>query len=257
DVVVSLGSDFLGDGAGHLRYARDFMSRRRVRKGATSMNRLYAIESMPTTTGTSADHRFPVRPSQIEGYARAIAAALGVGQAPSPVPFKDAAAIAKDLKANAGRSIVIAGDEQPPIVHAIAHAINQALGNHGTTITLTESPEVMPVNQLESFRELVTDMHAGKVQALIMLGGNPVFDAPADFKFLEALDKVPFRAHLSSHYLETWGDARGHDGTVSIQQPLISPLYNGRHASEVLGALIGGMDQTPYDAVRSYWSARG
>ncbi len=273
NVVVSLGSDFMGDGVGHLRHARDFMSRRRIRKGVTSMNRLYAIESMPTSTGTSADHRYPVRPSQIEGYVRAIAAALGVGQAPSPVPFKDAVAIAKDLKANAGASIVIAGDEQPPVVHAIAHAINQALGNHGTTITVTESPEVMPMNQLESFRELVTDMNAGKVQALIMLGGNPVFDAPADFKFLEAFDKVPFRAHLSSHYdetsehahwhipathyLETWGDARAHDGTVSIQQPLISPLYNGRHASEVLGALIGGMDQTPYDTVRTYWFSKG
>jgi molybdopterin-containing oxidoreductase family iron-sulfur binding subunit len=271
NVVVSLGSDFMGSGPGHLRYARDFMSRRRVRKGATSMNRLYAFESMPTGTGTSADHRWPVKPSQMESYARAIAAALGVGQAPSPVANADA--IARDLKANAGASIVIAGDEQPPIVHAIAHAINQALGNHGTTITITESPEIAPVNQLESLRELVADMNAGKVQALIMIGGNPVFDTPADFKFGEAFQKVPFRAHLShyydetselvhwhipeTHYLETWGDGRAHDGTVAIQQPLIAPLYNGRHASEVFGALIGGLDQSPYDVVKSYWFSKG
>src|SRR6185369_1430931 len=274
NVVVSLGSDFMGSGPGHLRYARDFMNRRRVRKGATGMNRLYAIESMPTSTGTSADHRFPVRPSQIESYARAIAASLGIG-GPAVLPdfFKDAAAIGRDLKANAGASIVIAGDEQPPVVHAIAHAINQALGNHGTTITITESPEVMPMNQLESLRELVTDMNAGKVQALIMLGGNPVFDTPADFKFENAFQKVPFRAHLShyydetselvhwhipeTHYLETWGDGRAHDGTVSIQQPLIAPLYNGRHASEVLGAMLGGLDQSPYDVVKTYWFGKG
>jgi molybdopterin-containing oxidoreductase family iron-sulfur binding subunit len=274
NVVVSLGSDFMGSGPGHLRYARDFMNRRRVRKGATGMNRLYAIESMPTSTGTSADHRFPVRPSQIESYARAIAASLGIG-GPAVLPdfFKDAAAIGRDLKANAGASIVIAGDEQPPVVHALAHAINQALGNHGTTITITESPEVAPVNQLESLRALVTDINAGAVQALIMLGGNPVFDTPADFKFIDAFQKVPFRAHLShyydetselvhwhipeTHYLETWGDGRAHDGTVSIQQPLIAPLYNGRHASEVLGAMLGGLDQSPYDVVKAYWFGKG
>lgn len=265
NVVVSLGSDFMGSGPGHLRYARDFMSRRRVRKGMTSMNRLYAFESMPTSTGTSADHRWPVRSSQMESIARELSSA-----SPSQSHI---AAIARDLKANAGSSIVIAGDEQPPVVHAIAHAINQALGNHGTTITLTESPELMPVNQLESLRALVTDMNAGAVQALIILGGNPVFDTPADFKFVEAFQKVPFRAHLSpyydetselvhwhipeTHYLETWGDGRGHDGTVSIQQPLIAPLYNGRHASEVLGALLGGLDQSPYDVVKAYWFSKG
>jgi molybdopterin-containing oxidoreductase family iron-sulfur binding subunit len=265
NVVVSLGSDFMGSGPGHLRYARDFMSRRRVRKGVTSMNRLYAFESMPTSTGTSADHRFPVKPSEMEAIARE----LSSGNPSRP----HLAAIARDLKANAGASIVIAGDEQPPAVHALAHAINQALGNHGTTITITQSPEVTPVNQLESLRELVTDMNAGKVQALIILGGNPVFDTPADFKFVDAFQKVPFRAHLShyydetselvhwhipeTHFLEAWGDGRAHDGTVSIQQPLIAPLYNGRHVSEVLGAMIGGLDQSPYDVVKSYWFSKG
>jgi len=265
NVVVSLGSDFMGTGPGHLRYARDFMNRRRVRKGTTSMNRLYAFESMPTSTGTSADHRWPVRPSEMESIARELSSA-------SPAQ-SHIAAIARDLKANAGASIVIAGDEQPPAVHALAHAINQALGNHGTTITLTESPEIAPTNQLESLRALVTDMNAGAVQALIILGGNPVFDTPADFKFIDAFQKVPFRAHLSpyydetselvhwhipeTHFLETWGDGRAHDGTVSIQQPLIAPLYNGRHASEVLGAMLGGLDQSPYDVVKSFWFSKG
>ncbi|HEX7191351.1 MAG TPA: TAT-variant-translocated molybdopterin oxidoreductase, partial [Thermoanaerobaculia bacterium] len=263
NVVVSLGSDFLGEGPGHLRYARDFMSRRKVRKGSTTMNRLYVIESMPTQTGGVADHRFGVKPSQIEGYARALLGGSGSGWI---------ASIAKDLKANAGSSIVIAGDEQPAVVHAIAHAINSQLGNIGKSVMVTDSCEVAPVNQLESLRALVRDMNAGSVKALVMLGGNPAFDAPADLNFHAGLAKVPFRAHLSPyydetsmlcqwhvpevHYLETWGDARAHDGTVSIIQPLIAPLYNGRNACEVVGALIGGMDTSPYDAVRNYWKAK-
>ncbi|HEX3581845.1 MAG TPA: TAT-variant-translocated molybdopterin oxidoreductase, partial [Thermoanaerobaculia bacterium] len=266
NVIVSLGSDFLGEGPGHLRYARDFASRRRVRKGTASMNRLYVIESMPSQTGGMADHRFPVKPSQIEACARGLMS----GVAPAILPA--IAAIAKDLKANAGSSIVVAGDDQPPVVHAIAHAINSQLGNIGKTVMVTDSCEVAPVNQLESFKALVADMNAGKVKSLVMLGGNPVFDAPADLNFHAALTKVPFRAHLSPyydetgmlcqwhipevHYLETWGDARAHDGTVSIVQPLIAPLYNGRDAVEVIGALIGGMDQTPYDAVRNYWKTK-
>jgi len=266
NVVVSLGSDFLGEGPGHLRYARDFMSRRKVRKGTTSMNRLYVIESMPTQTGGVADHRFGVKPSQIETYARAL---LSGAPAASPAWI---AAIANDLKANAGSSIVIAGDEQPAVVHAIAHALNSQLGNIGKTVMVTDSCEVAPVNQLESLQTLVRDMNAGSVKTLVMLGGNPIFDAPADLNFHAALTKVPFRAHLSPyydetsmlcqwhipevHYLETWGDARAHDGTVSIIQPLIAPLYNGRSSVEVIGALIGGMDQSPYDAVRNYWKAK-
>ena len=266
NVVVSLGSDFLGEGPGHLRYARDFMSRRKVRHGkTTSINRLYAIEGGVTQTGTVADHRLGVKPSQIEGIARQLLA----GQSGNAV----VQAAIKDLQASRGASIVIAGDEQPAAVHAIAHALNSQLGNIGTTVLVTDSLEVAPVNQLDSLRQLVRDVNAGGVQALIILGGNPVFDAPVDLHFGKTLDKIPFRAHLSLyydetsmrcqwhipdvHYLETWGDARGHDGTVSIIQPLIAPLYNGRSAHEVLGALIGGLDQTPYQAVRNYWFSKG
>jgi MoCo/4Fe-4S cofactor protein with predicted Tat translocation signal len=264
-VVVSLGSDFLGEGAGHLRYARDFMSGRRIRNGVKSMNRLYVVEGGMTQTGSVADHRIAVRPSQIEIVARQILA----GSSANPVLN----AMMQDLQANRGASVVIAGDDQPAVVHAIAHAINSQLGNVGTTVTVTDPIEVAPVNQLASLTELVRDMNAGAVQALIILGGNPVFDAPADLQFNKALDKVPFRAHHSlyydetsfrchwhvpdTHFLETWGDARGHDGTISIIQPLIAPLYNGRAAHEVLGALIGGLDQTPYQTVRNYWFSRG
>jgi molybdopterin-containing oxidoreductase family iron-sulfur binding subunit len=268
NVVVSLGSDFLGEGPGHLRYARDFMARRKVRTvetKTTSINRLYAIEGSMSNTGSVADHRIQVKPSQMEGIARAILAGQGTD--------KVIATLIKDLQANRGTSIVLAGDEQPAVVHALAHAINTQLGNIGTTVLVTDPIEVAPTNQLASLQELVRDIHRGAVQALVILGGNPVFDAPADLRFAAALDKVPFRVHLSgyydetslrshwhipeAHYLETWGDGRGHDGTVSISQPLIAPLYNGRSAHEVLGALIGGLDQTPYQTVRAYWQSKG
>jgi molybdopterin-containing oxidoreductase family iron-sulfur binding subunit len=273
-VVVTLDSDFLGTGPAHLRYARDFMAARKVRAGATKVvNRLYTIEASPSQTGGMADHRIVARPSQIEGYARAIAAGVGLGAAGAINENAGViAALVRDLQKNRGNSIVIAGDDQPPVVHAIAHAINQALGNIGSTVFVTDSAEVQPVNQLESMRQLVTDMHAGSVSALIMLGGNPVFDAPADFRFEQALGKVAMRAHLSmyydetsrvchwhipeTHYLETWGDARAFDGTVSIVQPLIAPLYNGRTAYDMVGSLIGGMDAPAYDSVRRYWSAK-
>jgi len=275
NIVVSLDSDILERGPGHLRYARDFSSRRKVRKGTTSINRLYVIESGPTGTGSLADHRLAVRPSQVEAYARSIAASLSGGQ-PSdnrqPTTDNFVAALVRDLQKNRGASIVVAGEEQPPAVHAIAMAINQALGNIGSTITITDPVEVAPVDQLDSLKQLVADMNAGAVKTLIMLGGNPVYDAPGDVAFVTALDKVPLRAHLSpyydetsmhvhwhipeTHYLESWSDARAHDGTVSIVQPLIAPLYNGRSAHEVLGALLGGLDASPYDVVRTYWSAK-
>ena len=237
-----------------------------MRKGEThGINRLYAIESSYTTTGSIADHRLPVKPSEIEGIARAILSGHGT------TPFLQA--LIADLQANRGASLVVAGDDQPPVIHALAHAINSSLGNIGATVSITDPVEVAPTNQLESLRRLVTDMNAGAVKTLIVLGGNPVFDAPVDFRFAEAFKKVPFRAHLSgyydetsmlahwhipeTHYLETWGDARGHDGTITIQQPLIAPLYNGRSAHEVLGAMSGGMDLPPYQVVRNHWFSKG
>jgi MoCo/4Fe-4S cofactor protein with predicted Tat translocation signal len=269
NVVVSLDADILERGPGHLRYAKDFANRRRVRKGTTSMNRLYVIESGPTGTGSIADHRLAVKPSEVGEYARQIAASLGLA---SGVMTNWVSAVAQDLLRNRGASIVVAGEEQPPAVHAIAMAINQALGNIGATITITDPVEVAPVNQLDSLKQLVADMNAGAVKTLIILGGNPVYDAPTDLAFVKAMDKVPFRAHLSpyydetsmhvhwhipeTHYLESWSDARAHDGTVSIVQPLIAPLYNGRSAHEVLGALLGGLDASPYDVVRTYWQSK-
>jgi MoCo/4Fe-4S cofactor protein with predicted Tat translocation signal len=279
DVVLSLDGDFLGCGPGSLRYARDFTARRRPEQ-ADRMNRLYAVESMPSSTGARADHRLPMKPSEIESFTRAIAGALGrsgesggVGGSVPEDARKFANAVAKDLQAHRGRSLVIAGDGQPPAVHALAHAMNQALGNAGTTVVYTQTAEAEPINQLDSLRDLVADMNAGRVDLLVILGGNPVYTAPADLNFAEALAKPQLRVHLSlygdetsalcqwqvpeAHFLEAWSDARAYDGTVSIVQPLIAPLYGGRSAHEVLAAMSDRPERSGYEIVRAHWNQPG
>lgn len=276
-VVVSLDSNFLVNLPGSVRYAYDFIQGRRVRKDSNDMNRLYVAESTPTITGAKADHRVPVRASDIEAVAYALAKALGVNTGaasvalPASVPAKALDAVVKDLQANRGSSLVVPGENQPPSVHALAHAINAALGNLGTTVTTVAPVEVRPDDQGASLKALVQEMSAGQVEALLILGGNPVYSAPVDLEFDKALAKVPFTAHLSSHvdetsaaalwhlpeahYLEAWGDIRAYDGTVSIIQPLIEPLYYGRSALEVLSSL----SPTPtagYDLVHSFWQRK-
>ncbi|HEV2983297.1 MAG TPA: TAT-variant-translocated molybdopterin oxidoreductase [Vicinamibacterales bacterium] len=286
DVILSLDADFLGCGAGSLRYARDFARRRRPEQ-ADRMNRLYALESMPTSTGARADHRLPMKPSAIERLAREIASAIGssgsgesrgsggsnAAQGVNPATQKWIDAVAKDLLAHRGHSLVIAGDGQPAQVHALAHAMNQALGNAGQTVVYTTPVEAEPVNQLDSLRDLVADMNAGKVDLLLIVSGNPVYTAPADLNFAEALGKVQLRAHLSlyedetsalchwqvpeTHFLEAWSDARGYDGTVSIVQPLIAPLYSGRSAHELLAAMGDRPERSVYEIVREHWNLPG
>jgi MoCo/4Fe-4S cofactor protein with predicted Tat translocation signal len=273
DVILSLDADFLGSGPAPLRYARDFAARRRPEQ-ADRMNRLYAIESMPTSTGARADHRFPARPSDIERAARQVAATLGVGGGSGAAGGSDraarfVAAVAKDLQAHRGRSLVIAGDGQPAAVHALAHAMNQALGNVGATVVYTPPAEAEPVDQIQSLRDLVADMNAGTVDLLIIVGGNPVYSAPADVQFADALGKVQLRAHLGqhvdetsalchwhipeAHFLESWSDARGFDGTVAIVQPLIAPLYGGHSAHDVLAAMSERPERSSHDLVREFW----
>ncbi|MGK2857292.1 MAG: TAT-variant-translocated molybdopterin oxidoreductase [Thermoanaerobaculia bacterium] len=273
DVVVSIDADFLASGPGSVRYARDFMSKRRVRRGTSSANRLYVVETMPTPTGTAADHRLPLKPSDIEKFAFALAGAFGVGPGATMGGEHDAwlKAVVKEMESARGRSIVIAGAEQPAAVHALVHALNEALGNSGVTVLHSDPLDVVPTVGRESLRQLSADMAAGKVRVLLMVGVNPVFDAPADLGFLTALDKVPFRASLSlyfdetaehchwhvpqTHYLESWGDARAYDGTASIVQPLIAPLYNGRDPHELFAILTDDAN-LPYDIVRNYWKVQ-
>ncbi len=273
-VVLSLDADFFAPGAGNLRYSRDFMAGRHgVAMGKPAMNRLYVVESSPTLAGGSADHRLSLKAGQIEAYARAVAAAVGVNVPQgdtADIPEAWISAVADDLKANAGESVVLAGDHQPPVVHALAHAINEALGNVGATVEYLEPVEANPGGQLDSLRELVTDMAAGKVDILLVFDGNPVFDAPADLDFEAAMSKVPLRVvhslyrhetahhadwHIPArHYLESWGDARAFDGTTSIIQPLIAPLFAGsRSVYEILDAVLGKTGRTDHDVVKAYW----
>jgi len=277
DVILSLDADFLCSGPGCLRYARDFADRRRVTGPDSTMNRLYVVESSVSGTGSIADHSWPLRPSAIESFARAIAAGLGLKPAGAPSSLPGVlpewiAALVRDLENHRGASIVIAGGGQPPIVHALAHAMNQALGNIGRTVVYTAPVEASPTNQMQSLVELVRDIEARRAQTLIILGGNPVYTAPADLDFGSSLEKVPLRIHLGlyedetaelcqwhipeAHYLEAWGDARAYDGTASIAQPLIAPLYNGKSAHEVMAALVGQPGRVGHDIVRDYWSRK-
>jgi MoCo/4Fe-4S cofactor protein with predicted Tat translocation signal len=266
--VVSLDSDFLDCGATSVRYARDFADRRDVEQSGADMNRLYVFESTPTSTGAMADHRFPIRSAQIQNVARALAAAFGmpVPAGDLPIPEQILNAVSQDLKAHRGSSIVIAGDSQAPHVHALAYALNGVLGNTGQTVFYTDPIEVSP--RQDSLPELVTELKAGNVSTLLILGANPVHTAPVDLQFAECFVKAKLRIHLGlhedetavlchwhipeTHYLESWGDARAYDGTVGIVQPLVAPLYAGVSVLEVLGALLG-RPRRSYDVVRGYW----
>jgi MoCo/4Fe-4S cofactor protein with predicted Tat translocation signal len=275
--ILSLDADFLSpETPGYLRYAREFISRRRVTEENREMNRLYVLETTPSNTGAMGDHTWTVKPSQMEGIASLLARAAGVSgteqynvrvQSAEGIPLD---AIIRDLQQHKGASIVIAGESQPPIVHALAHALNNALGNVGKTVFYTDPLEVNSVDQRASLQELVNDIDAGRVELLVILGGNPVYNTPVDLKLdFERLKKAKLRIHLSeykdetselchwhvpaAHYLESWGDARSYDGTVTIIQPLIEPLYEGKTAHELLAVFSEQYDRRPYDIVKTFW----
>ncbi len=275
DVVLALDADFLSSGPTSVRYAKDFMKRRRVADkeegGNVEMNRLYVVEAALSNTGVIADHRLPLRAVDVEHFARSLAQKLGLDvQGGDPARYGAwLDTLVADLEAHKGASIVIPGEQQDPAVHALAHAINQALGNVGETVTYIEPVEAMPVNQTESLTQLVTDMNAGAVKALFIIDGNPVYSAPMDLKFREALKKVGFSVYMGalldetaveclwylprSHYLETWGDVRAFDGTITIMQPMIEPLYNSKSEYELLAALLGDYEATSHAIVKGYW----
>ena len=274
DVILALDADFLATCPGRLRYARDFAARREPQGG--KMNRLYAVEPVPTITGTMADHRLALPSHQIAGLAAAVAQKLGVKVGPPDAETLSAQqrwidAVAGDLGKSRGSSLVVAGETQPAFVHALAHALNEALGNVGKTVEHLAPVEAEPVDQVASLRTLVGDMEAGRVELLLIIGGNPVYNAPADIHFTKALEKVALSAHLSlyddetsaachwqlpeAHSLEAWSDGRAFDGTATIQQPLIAPLYGGKSAHELLSLLLKPESSTGYDLVRDTWKA--
>ena len=242
------------------------------------MNRLYAVEGVYSLTGAMADHRLRLESRQIAPFLAALAARLAppnagaASLAGAGVPGVDPRwidALAKDLLANRGKGLIVAGERQPAAVHAAVCALNTYLGNTGTTVSYFETKDaVLP--SVSSLASLVAAMQAGTVQTLVVLGGNPVFDAPADLDFASALAKVPQSIALGhsvdetsvkttwhiprAHYLESWGDARAVGGPLSVVQPLILPLFGGRTAIEVLGLMVGDKDRPGYDIVRETWT---
>ncbi|MGO9209118.1 MAG: TAT-variant-translocated molybdopterin oxidoreductase [Terriglobales bacterium] len=278
DMILSLDADFLSPAGlpGFQRYARDFTSRRKMKPGV-AMNRLYVLETTPSLTGVKADHRMPMSASRIREFAQLIAARIGFASGGARMLMigeqnRWFEALAKDLGEHRGTSLVVAGDQQPPEVHALAHAMNHALGNAGTTVTYADPVEANPVDQTASLKDLVADMDAGKVQVLAIVGGNPAYNAPADLGFGDRLSKVGLKIHFGmyedetsalcqwhvpeAHPLETWSDARAYDGTISIIQPLIAPLFNGRSAHEFMAVFSQQPEQTSYDVVRGYWRSQ-
>lgn len=323
DVVLSLDADFLCTGPGHVRYARDFADRRKIRQNgkeaadiaagkrtpegvkADQVNRLYAVECMPTNTGAVADHRLPQLSTQLETFARALATELGVMGAPAGGALSDEAKawlkpLADDLRFIAakkagdkpterprGTTVVVVGDHAPASLHALAFAINAHLGNIGQTVKLAPSTEVTVADKMSDLKSLTAELAAKSVDVLLVIGdANPAFTAPADIDFAGALksftdDKSKFTFHLGqrqdetgvlcewhvneAHYLEAWGDIRGHDGTAAIQQPLIAPLHHGKSAIELLAAVlpdakdgddklgVPAASRDPLDVVRATW----
>lgn len=278
NVVLSLDADFMTSMPGSLRYARDFMALRKVRANGesaanVSMNRLYMVESMPTNTGAMADNKVMLKPSEVEAFALALAAELGVEGVEAPASGAWGSQwlqnLVADLEDNEGACLVVPGDEQTPVVHALAHAINAQLGNVGETVTYTAPALANPVIQTDDLAELVDAMNGGDVSVLLILGGNPVFSAPADLEFGAALANVQFAAHLSlyndetsqlctwhipqTHFIEEWSDLRAYDGTASVVQPPIGPLYETVHSAHEILAVLLEDERTPYEILRENW----
>lgn len=260
DVIATLDCDLFEHPQAKVRYTNDVMMGRSEPESGL-MNRLYAAESVPTTFGVISDHRMPVKASHISAFAQAIAAAIGVSgfsqsNLPAGISQEFFQSLVRDLQSAGSRAVVVPGEHQPPEVHAIAHAINQHLGNSGGVIQYLEPAISAPTSQTADLRSLVTLMNEGRVRYLLSIDSNPVFEAPADVDFAAALNRVQFTAsmcsHLDetaracdwrlpiSHFLEAWGDTVAYDGTVSIAQPMLQPLYDSKSAIEALDLLSGG-----------------
>jgi molybdopterin-containing oxidoreductase family iron-sulfur binding subunit len=265
DVIVSLDADFLSGIAhpGFLPLAAAYAERHRYEAGKTP-NRLYVVETMPTVTGFKAEHRLGLKPSDIVNFAAALAGGNGSALT-NPEAQKFLTALLADLKANSGKVVVIPGEQAPAAVHAAAYALNASLGAIGKTVVYTETVNPLPSEQLADLKSLVAEINAAKVNWLAVLGVNPLYSAPADLNFADAFNKVPVTAHLgayrdetgffstyhinAAHYLESWSDARAYDGTISIIQPMIAPLYDGKSSHDVFQALLENPEATGYDVV--------
>jgi molybdopterin-containing oxidoreductase family iron-sulfur binding subunit len=280
DRILSLDKDIFSEF--NVRYMKDFAKKRAFTDEQKEINRLYAVETTITLTGAKADHRLAVKPSQMPVIAAAIASAIGVPGVNFDFSTLDERTrkwiqvMAKDFLAHKGKSIVTVGDNQPPIVHALAHAINHTLDNVGKTVTYIEpfapNAETLQIDQL---RQLIQEIDSGAVKILVILGGNPVYNTPIDLKLnKERLNKIPLRLHFGhyvdetaelchwhiseKHFLESWGDSRAYDGTVTMTQPLIKPLYDSKSIYEVVQVFFKeNYDKTDQDIVKEFWQKQG
>ena len=272
DVVVTLDSDFLSAGPGSVRYATDAAIRRSP-ESEGGMSRFYSIETAPTSTGSTADHRLALTPGALHAFLRMLASRAGLGGIPSLDGYASderlsrfVTAIANDLRAARGRCLVVAGDHLSAEAQAVVHGINAVLGNIGNTVFYTQPVVTSTEDQSASLAALTDEMRQGAVDTLLIMGANPVYDAPSDIAFAEALERVPTSIALAqradetvsrctwqlpeAHDLERWGDGRTFDGTVTLQQPLIVPLYEGKSPIEVLAILLGQSTVPARDLLR-------
>ena len=265
--IVSLDADFLSAESGSLYYAREFAKGRRVKKKDDPMNRLYVVESALTLTGSMADHRLRLASSHVLAFAASLAeqvtgdaafAKLAQGLDAKPEWIAECA---NDLKNAKGTSLVVAGAHQPAAVHAIAYAINAALGNIGHTVDFVE----VPASSASSIGQLAAAIKAGSVKTLVILGGNPAYNVPADLDWAALQKSVGDVVRLgyysdetsalagtnlaAAHYLESWGDARTADGTIVPVQPMILPLFGGITELEVLARILGETKNDGYSLV--------
>ncbi len=265
DVVLAIDSDLLSSAPGHLRYARDFSLRRNPTR-TQKMNRLYAIEATPTLTGAVADHRFVVEARDLTSMVMALAAGvLGVEGPGAPDWLTK---IIADLKANPGRALIHVGPDQAPEIHALAHAMNEALGGRGKTFELI-APVAHPSTPQFSVAQLVEDMRARKIGSLLVIESNPVFTTPQSLGFAEALRRVDFSLTLATlrtetadaslwavpmtHDWESWSDARAYNGVATILQPQAVSLYGGLEAERLLGLLAQPDPPKSLDLVQATW----
>ncbi len=280
-VIVSLDSDFLGTETGSVRANRDFAAGRKLTNGASDpMSRLYVVEPTFTVTGMNADHRLRLAAQDVERYVLALAkelaskhgvdlggiAAVAAKADAAGIPSKWVTVVAKELAAARAKSALVVGTRQPPRVHALVHAINAALGNAGHSLRYYPVAEPLEASPTASLKALADDMARGVVGSLVILGGNPAYDAPSDLKFAERLRAITTSVHVASHLnetgeacawhapraheLEAWGDLRAVDGTVAIQQPLIAPLFGGRSDLEILARFAGDGAPKGHDLVQ-------
>lgn len=276
-VILSIDSDFLGTGGGKLRYARDFTSKRRndLLNNSASTSRLYCVESTPTITGARSDHRWPLSPHDISRFVLSLAKKLGLAiDGPQNDEFKGLPsavwnALVADLKKNPHQSLVVAGPYQPAEVHALVHAINRHLGAVGQSVAYHRPFASVNRGEGASLLDLVESMQSGQIESLVILEGNPVFDMPVDLDFEGALPSVNWSMHFgpyanetsvnctwhvpAAHFLESWGDVRGFDGTASLIQPLIAPLHGSQTHHEIINVLLNEPRTSAYESVRSFW----